>query len=134
MRPPKRICRGVRFSLHAHHAGASELQLRRTTQLTHQRPASLQGSLVRGEPSSEANYLAKAEDDYIAVDCRFINIRRGPLIYIYSKLVPERAGELWFGSVYSDHFVDQMGVLGYFPSNLVRESCFQRGEDGHYDN
>uniref|UniRef100_A0A670HV68 Otoraplin n=1 Tax=Podarcis muralis TaxID=64176 RepID=A0A670HV68_PODMU len=44
--------------------------------------------------------LARAEDDYNAPDCRFINVRKGQLIYVYSKLVPERgAGEFWAGSV-----------------------------------
>lgn len=44
--------------------------------------------------------LARAEDDYNAPDCRFINIKKGQLIYVYSKLVKEKgAGEFWAGSV-----------------------------------
>ncbi|MEE6474482.1 hypothetical protein FKM82_010397 [Ascaphus truei] len=66
--------------------------------------------------------LGKAEYDYIAPDCRFINIKKGELIYVYSKLVKEKGdGEFWAGNVYSDQYRDQMGVLGYFPSNLVTE-------------
>ncbi|KAH0621858.1 hypothetical protein JD844_023534 [Phrynosoma platyrhinos] len=44
--------------------------------------------------------LTRAEDDYNAPDCRFINIKKGQLVYVYAKLVPERgAGEFWAGSV-----------------------------------
>ncbi|XP_061482165.1 otoraplin [Rhineura floridana] len=43
--------------------------------------------------------LARAEDDYNAPDCRFVNIKKEQLIYVYSKLVQERgAGEFWAGS------------------------------------
>ncbi|XP_073195525.1 otoraplin isoform X2 [Lepidochelys kempii] len=66
--------------------------------------------------------LARAEDDYNAPDCRFINIKKGQLIYVYSKLVKEReAGEFWAGSVYGEEYEDQMGTVGYFPSSLVSE-------------
>ncbi|OBS69978.1 hypothetical protein A6R68_01479, partial [Neotoma lepida] len=76
--------------------------------------------------------LAKAQEDYNAPDCRFINVKKGQQIYVYSKLVKENgAGEFWAGSlsltaavldtqVYSDH-EDEMGIVGYFPSNLVKE-------------
>lgn len=44
--------------------------------------------------------LAKAQEDYNAPDCRFINIKKGQQIYVYSKLVKENgAGEFWAGSV-----------------------------------
>lgn len=44
--------------------------------------------------------LARAEEDYNAPDCRFINIKKGQLIYVYSKLVKEKdSGEFWAGSV-----------------------------------
>ncbi|NXU92265.1 OTOR protein, partial [Xiphorhynchus elegans] len=44
--------------------------------------------------------LARAEEDYNASDCRFINIKKGQLIYVYSKLVKEKgSGEFWAGSV-----------------------------------
>ncbi|NP_001090250.1 otoraplin L homeolog [Xenopus laevis] len=66
--------------------------------------------------------LARAEDDYNAPDCRFINIKRGDLVYVYSKLIKqEDGGEFWSGSVYSDQYRDQMGLVGYFPSSLVTE-------------
>ncbi|XP_006039128.1 otoraplin [Alligator mississippiensis] len=66
--------------------------------------------------------LARAEDDYNAPDCRFINIKKGQLIYVYSKLVKEKgAGEFWAGSVYGEQYEDQMGTVGYFPSSLVSE-------------
>ncbi|KAL1785810.1 otoraplin, partial [Sigmodon hispidus] len=65
--------------------------------------------------------LAKAQEDYNAPDCRFINIKKGQQIYVYSKLVKENgAGEFWAGSVYGDQ-QDEMGIVGYFPSNLVEE-------------
>ncbi|KAG9344289.1 hypothetical protein JZ751_010958 [Albula glossodonta] len=66
--------------------------------------------------------VAKAIDDFTAPDCRFINIKKGQTIYVYSKLVPvEGGGVFWSGSVYSERYVDQMGIIGYFPSNLVTE-------------
>lgn len=44
--------------------------------------------------------MATALDDFIAPDCRFINIKKGQMIYVYSKLVPEEgAGVFWSGSV-----------------------------------
>lgn len=44
--------------------------------------------------------MAKALDEYIASDCRYINLRRGQMIYVYSKLKPvEGAGVFWSGSV-----------------------------------
>ncbi|XP_021508117.1 otoraplin [Meriones unguiculatus] len=65
--------------------------------------------------------LARAQEDYNAPDCRFINVKKGQQIYVYSKLVKENgAGEFWAGSVYGDH-QDEMGIVGYFPSNLVKE-------------
>lgn len=44
--------------------------------------------------------VASALDDFIAPDCRFINIKKGQMVYVYSKLVPEEgAGVFWSGSV-----------------------------------
>lgn len=44
--------------------------------------------------------MATASDDFIAPDCRFINIKKGQMVYVYSKLVPEEgAGVFWSGSV-----------------------------------
>ncbi|KAK2491875.1 hypothetical protein MC885_009912 [Smutsia gigantea] len=42
---------------------------------------------------------AKAQEDYNAPDCRFINVKKGQQIYIYSKLVKENeAREFGAGS------------------------------------
>ncbi|XP_029377514.1 otoraplin [Echeneis naucrates] len=66
--------------------------------------------------------LATALDDFIAPDCRFINIKKGQMVYVYSKLVPEEgAGDFWSGSVYSERYVDQMGIIGYFPATVMKE-------------
>ncbi|XP_008934128.1 PREDICTED: otoraplin [Merops nubicus] len=66
--------------------------------------------------------LARAEEDYNASDCRFINVKKGQLIYVYSKLVKEKdSGEYWAGSVYGEQYEDHMGTVGYFPSSLVSE-------------
>nr|XP_005996935.1 PREDICTED: otoraplin [Latimeria chalumnae] len=62
--------------------------------------------------------LVKAEEDFNAPDCRFINIKKGEMIYVYSKLMKKMgSGEYWAGSVYND----QLGTVGYFPSNIVDE-------------
>ncbi|XP_054654663.1 otoraplin-like [Dunckerocampus dactyliophorus] len=67
--------------------------------------------------------MATALDDFIAPDCRFINIKKEQKVYVYSKLVPEEgAGVFWSGSVYSERYVDQMGIIGYFPATLVEET------------
>ncbi|XP_072189697.1 otoraplin [Excalfactoria chinensis] len=66
--------------------------------------------------------LVRAEEDYNAPDCRFINIKKGQLIYVYSKLVKEKeSGEFWAGSVYGEEYEDHMGTVGYFPRSLVSE-------------
>ncbi|XP_047707158.1 otoraplin [Prionailurus viverrinus] len=66
--------------------------------------------------------LARAQEDFNAPDCRFINVKKGQQIYVYSKLVKENgAGEFWAGSVYGDGQEDEMGTVGYFPSSLVVE-------------
>ncbi|XP_041645983.1 otoraplin-like [Cheilinus undulatus] len=67
--------------------------------------------------------MATALDDFIAPDCRFINIRKGQMVYVYSKLTPEEgAGVFWSGSVYSERYVDQMGIIGHFPATVVKET------------
>ncbi|XP_037637668.1 otoraplin-like [Sebastes umbrosus] len=67
--------------------------------------------------------MATALDDFIAPDCRFINIKKGQVVYVYSKLVPEEgAGVFWSGSVYSERYVHQMGIIGYFPATMVKET------------
>ncbi|XP_041922033.1 otoraplin-like isoform X1 [Alosa sapidissima] len=77
---------------------------------------------------SYAISLAMALEDYVAPDCRFINLKRGQMIYVYSKLLPaEGGGIFWSGSVYSERYVDQMGIIGFFPVNYVNETyTFQR--------
>ncbi|RLW07247.1 hypothetical protein DV515_00003950 [Chloebia gouldiae] len=50
--------------------------------------------------------LARAEEDYNASDCRFINIKKGQLIYVHSKLMNEKdSGEFWAASVRVDSCV-----------------------------
>lgn len=50
--------------------------------------------------------LARAEEDYNASDCRFINIKKGQLIYVYSKLMNEKdSGEFWAASIRVDSCV-----------------------------
>ncbi|XP_071393305.1 otoraplin-like [Centroberyx affinis] len=72
---------------------------------------------------SYALSMAVALDDFIAPDCRFINIKKGQMVYVYSKLIPEEgAGVFWSGSVYSERYVDQMGIIGYFPATMVKET------------
>ncbi|XP_056148308.1 otoraplin-like [Lampris incognitus] len=72
---------------------------------------------------SYALSMATALDDFSAPDCRFINIKKGQMIYVYSKLIPEEgAGVFWSGSVYSERYVDQMGIIGYFPATMVNET------------
>uniref|UniRef100_A0A3P8SR64 Otoraplin n=1 Tax=Amphiprion percula TaxID=161767 RepID=A0A3P8SR64_AMPPE len=72
---------------------------------------------------SDVLSMATALDDFIAPDCRFINIRKGQMVYVYSKLVPaEGTGVFWSGSVYSERYVDQMGIIGYFPATVVKET------------
>ncbi|PIO28449.1 hypothetical protein AB205_0156600, partial [Aquarana catesbeiana] len=74
--------------------------------------------------------FGRAEDDYNAPDCRFVNLKKGELVYIYTKLVKENddAGEFWSGSVYSDQYRDQQGLVGYFPSSLVTELTVYKDE------
>ncbi|XP_062911155.1 otoraplin-like isoform X2 [Mobula hypostoma] len=67
--------------------------------------------------------IGQVVDDYNAPDCRFLNLKEGQLLYVYSKLVREgESGEFWSGSIYSDdEYEDQMGMVAYFPSTLVTE-------------
>ncbi|NXM45565.1 OTOR protein, partial [Gymnorhina tibicen] len=81
--------------------------------------------------------LAREEEDYNASDCRFINIKKGQLVYVYSKLMNEKDfGEFWAANedcfkvsnytspclkVYGEQYEDHMGTVGYFPSSLVSE-------------
>ncbi|KAG7462866.1 hypothetical protein MATL_G00189290 [Megalops atlanticus] len=79
--------------------------------------------LCADKDCSYAISMARAINDFTAPDCRFINIKKGQMIFVYSKLIPdEGAGDFWSGSVYSERYVDQMGIIGYFPKNLVTET------------
>ncbi|TRZ14152.1 hypothetical protein HGM15179_012943 [Zosterops borbonicus] len=70
------------------------------------------------------NSLAKAEEDYSASDCKFINIKKGQLIYVYSKLMNEKdSGEICV--VYGEEYEDHMGTVGYFLGCLVSEQVYQ---------
>ncbi|KAM4904241.1 otoraplin [Sylvia borin] len=72
------------------------------------------------------NSLAKAEEDYKASDCRFINIKKVQLIYVYSKLmIGKDSGEFWASSIRVDSYEDHMGIVGYFPSSLVSQHVYQ---------
>lgn len=52
--------------------------------------------------------MATALDDFTAPDCRFINIKMGQTVYVYSKLIPEEgAGVFWSGSVRECFFFHQ---------------------------
>uniref|UniRef100_A0A669BU13 Otoraplin n=1 Tax=Oreochromis niloticus TaxID=8128 RepID=A0A669BU13_ORENI len=67
--------------------------------------------------------MATVLDDFISPDCRFLNLRKGQVVYVYSKLIAaEGAGVFWSGSIYSERYVDQMGVIGYFPATVVKET------------
>ncbi|XP_035256085.1 otoraplin-like [Anguilla anguilla] len=93
---------------------------RRTSSVPMEKLAS--SKLCADKDCSYTISVARAISDFTAPDCRFINIKSGQMIYVYSKLVPEEGGGVfWSGSVYSDRYVDQMGLIGYFPSNLVTE-------------
>ncbi|XP_013857991.1 otoraplin [Austrofundulus limnaeus] len=79
--------------------------------------------ICKDEECSYVLSMATALDDFIAPDCRFINIKKGQMVYVYSKLVPgDGSGVFWSGSVYSDRYVDQMGRIGYFPATVVKET------------
>ncbi|XP_020642848.1 melanoma-derived growth regulatory protein [Pogona vitticeps] len=67
--------------------------------------------------------MAVALQDYIAPDCRFINIQRGQVVYVFSKL-KGRGRLFWGGSVQGDYYGDQAARLGYFPSSVVQENQY----------
>lgn len=51
-------------------------------------------------PTSDVLSMATAVGDFTAPDCRFINIKKGQMVYVYSKLIPEEGtGVFWSGSV-----------------------------------
>ncbi|CAO2626301.1 Melanoma-derived growth regulatory protein [Lemmus lemmus] len=64
--------------------------------------------------------MAVALQDYMAPDCRFLNVYRGQVVYVFSKL-KGRGHLYWGGSVQGDYYGDAAARLGYFPSSIVRE-------------
>ncbi|XP_068106887.1 melanoma-derived growth regulatory protein isoform X1 [Hyperolius riggenbachi] len=67
--------------------------------------------------------MAVALSDYISPDCRFISVRRGQTLYIYSKL-KGRGRLFWLGSVQGDEYGEYTARLGYFPSTIVQEEHY----------
>ncbi|XP_072906268.1 otoraplin-like [Hemitrygon akajei] len=85
-----------------------------------------QKKMCADEECSYVISIGQVVDDYNAPDCRFLNLKEGQLLYVYSKLVREgESREFWSGSlskIYSDNqYEDQMGMVAYFPSTLVTE-------------
>ncbi|KAM7061429.1 LOW QUALITY PROTEIN: otoraplin [Acridotheres tristis] len=75
-----------------------------------------------GTDDDYTNFHARAEKDYNASDCRFINIKKGHLIKTNLKLMNEKdSGEFWAASVFRKQYEEHMGTVGYFPSSLVSE-------------
>lgn len=67
--------------------------------------------------------IAVAVQDYVAPDCRFIHIRRGQVVYVFSKL-KGRGRLFWGGSVQGDYYGEQPARLGFFPSSVVQENQY----------
>ncbi|XP_051062933.1 melanoma-derived growth regulatory protein isoform X1 [Phodopus roborovskii] len=76
--------------------------------------------LCADEECSYPISVAVALQDYMAPDCRFLNIYRGQVVYVFSKL-KGRGRLFWGGSVQGDYYGDLAARLGYFPSSIVRE-------------
>ncbi|KAG9472510.1 hypothetical protein GDO78_019198 [Eleutherodactylus coqui] len=67
--------------------------------------------------------MAVAQSDYTPPDCRFIPVRRGQTLYIFSKL-KGRGRLFWLGSVQGDEYGEYTTKLGYFPSSIVQEEHY----------
>ncbi|KAK1153513.1 melanoma-derived growth regulatory protein-like [Acipenser oxyrinchus oxyrinchus] len=65
--------------------------------------------------------MAVALEDFYPSDCRFIPIRKGQIIYVFSKL-KGRGRLFWAGSVQSGYYSEQEARLGFFPSSVVEET------------
>uniref|UniRef100_A0A3P9KG37 MIA SH3 domain containing n=1 Tax=Oryzias latipes TaxID=8090 RepID=A0A3P9KG37_ORYLA len=64
--------------------------------------------------------IARATQDYYPADCRFIHIRQGQLVYVYSML--KDGGNLfWAGSGQGSYYGEQEARIGHFPSSVVEE-------------
>lgn len=85
--------------------------------------------------------LARAQEDFNAPDCRFINVKKGQQIYVYSKLVKENgAGEFWAGSVRGDSYkytyILTYGALNFFSGTylqcivMFKTSSLEQWRDG----
>ncbi|XP_078287217.1 melanoma-derived growth regulatory protein-like [Rhinoraja longicauda] len=74
--------------------------------------------LCADEECSHPISMGRARSDYIASDCRFINIHQGQIVYVYGKL-KGRGSNFWQGSVQGDYFGEQASVLGFFPKSVV---------------
>lgn len=83
------------------------------------------------DPSVDVISKAEALEDFIASDCRFINLKKGQMIYVYSKLKPaEGAGVFWSGSVsitaalVCDLFLSlhQPALLSMFNNVMLRQN------------
>ncbi|KAG8541275.1 hypothetical protein GDO81_029364 [Engystomops pustulosus] len=79
--------------------------------------------LCADEECSHPISMAVALSDYTPTDCRFIPIRRGQTLYIYSKL-KGRGRLFWLGSVQGDEYGEYTARLGYFPSSIVQEEHY----------
>uniref|UniRef100_H3BE57 MIA SH3 domain containing n=2 Tax=Latimeria chalumnae TaxID=7897 RepID=H3BE57_LATCH len=73
------------------------------------------------EECSHPISIALALEDYIPPDCRFIDVRKGQTVFIYSKLKGQ--GRLfWYGTVQGGYYEEREAKLGYFPSSIVQET------------
>ncbi|XP_075462840.1 melanoma-derived growth regulatory protein [Ascaphus truei] len=79
--------------------------------------------LCADEECSHPISIAVALADYIPQDCRFIPIRRGQTLYVYSKL-KGRGRLFWAGSVQGEYYGEQAAQLGFFPSSIVQEEHY----------
>ncbi|KAG8448783.1 hypothetical protein GDO86_015738 [Hymenochirus boettgeri] len=79
--------------------------------------------LCADEECSHPISVAVALSDYNPPDCRFIPIRKGQTLYIFSKL-KGRGRLFWSGSVQGDYYGEQAAHLGYFPSSVVEEQHY----------
>ncbi|KAE8585661.1 hypothetical protein XENTR_v10021396 [Xenopus tropicalis] len=79
--------------------------------------------LCADEECSHPISIAVALSDYTPPDCRFIPIRQGQTLYIFSKL-KGRGRLFWQGSVQGDYYGEQAARLGYFPSTIVQEEHY----------
>ncbi|KAJ8267078.1 hypothetical protein GJAV_G00138080 [Gymnothorax javanicus] len=65
--------------------------------------------------------IARAIEDFYPQDCRFIPIRKGQVIYVYSML-KDRGNLFWAGSVQGTYYGEQEARLGHFPRSVVEET------------